>query len=97
MDLATHVLSVLPLSTLLPLIFSHTSRSFCDKTGNELDSSPYEEPCEDGGKKLLFASGEEDASPNGYSGPDGSKTLLFVSCNSYNEICLCYLISVTNK
>ena len=96
MDFATHVLSVLPLSTLLPLLFSHESRSFCDTTGSGRDSSPYREPCENGSKKLLFASGEDDASPNGYSGPDGSKTLLFASANSYNDICLCYY-DISNK
>jgi hypothetical protein len=44
---------------------------------------------------LLFASGEDDASPNGNSGSDSSKTLLFGSDNSYNEMCLCY--DIRNK
>jgi hypothetical protein len=45
---------------------------------------------------LLFASGEDDASPNGNFGSDGSKTLLFGSDNSYNEICLHYY-DISNK
>ena len=96
MDLATHVLSVLPLSTLLPLPSNHSSRSFCSTSGNGYDSSPYRQPREDCSKKLLFASGEDDASPNGNSGSDGSKTLLFGSDNSYNQICLRYY-DISNK
>jgi hypothetical protein len=46
---------------------------------------------------LLFASGEDDASPNGNSGSDGSKTLLFGSDNSYNESVCVIMISAINK
>jgi hypothetical protein len=90
MALVTHMFSALPLCILLPLPFNHTSRSFCSTSGNEQDSSPYREPCEDGSKKLLFGSGKDDSSPNGNSGLEYSKTLLFGSANSYNEIYLCY-------
>ena len=96
MDLATHVLSALPSSTLLPLTFNHSSRSFCSTSGNGLDSSPHRQPWEDCSQKLLFATGEDDASPNGNAGWDGSKTLLFGSDNSYNEICLRYY-DISNK